>query len=130
MTIDPDATRRRAAAFFGLLLVVIVWVYWPVGEHMVLRWAGDPQYTHGYIVPALILLVLWFRRDAFPRDKIRTSWLGAPLLVLAALLRLAGAMFAFEWLEAGSVLLALSGAVLLTAGPAVLRWAWPAAALL
>jgi exosortase len=113
-----------------VLFLAVAWVYWPTLEQMVRRWSSDPQATHGYVVPLFAALVLWFRRDSYPAAAARASWWGVPLLVLAAVLRLAGTHFAFIWLEAGSLLPALAGMLVLAAGPSVLRWAWPAAAFL
>ena len=74
-------------------------------------------------MPIFAAIVLWFRRESFPADRIGPNWLGVPLLLLAAGMRLAGSVFAFEWLEAGSLVPAVAGVVLLTFGWAVTRWA-------
>jgi exosortase len=126
----PAGQRLHPAFLLALLLGVLAWVYWPSLVTMVQRWSSDPQYTHGYVVPIFALIVLWLRRDRFPADRLSPSWLGVPLLVAAGLLRLAGSVFAFEWLEAGSLLPALVGVSLLVVGPAVTLWAWPVAAFL
>src|SRR5437764_15266485 len=118
----PTRQWVRSVYLLAALLAVLGWVYWPGLVQMVQRWSSDPQYTHGYVVPLFAAIVLWFRRDSFPHERIRTSWLGVPLLLLAGVLRLAGSVYAFEWLEAGSLLPALAGAVLLVLGPAVPRW--------
>jgi exosortase len=114
----------------AVLLAVLTWTYWPSLVHQVQRWSGDPQYTHGYVVPLFCAIVLWFRRDRFPTGCARISWLGLPLLLLAGVQRLAGSVFAYEWLEVGSLLPALAGVLLLALGPAVTRWSWPALAFL
>jgi exosortase len=129
-TLPPTRQAAQAAGLLGALAVVLAWVYWPTLTTLVGRWSDDPQYTHGYVVPVFAAVVLWFRRSDFPSDRVGPSWWGAPLIVLAAVLRLLGAAFAFEWLEAGSLAPALAGLVLLTMGPAVARWAWPVAAFL
>jgi exosortase len=97
---------------------------------MAQRWAQDPQYTHGYVVPLFAALVLWYRRDSFPSRILRPSWWGLPLVVFGGVLHLAGALFSFEWLEAGSLVFGLVGLVMLALGPAILRWGWPAGAFL
>jgi exosortase len=112
------------------LLAVAGWAYLPTLVRMAHRWSSDPQYTHGYVVPLFALLVLWHRRDSFPLTRARPCAWGAALIGLAAVLRLAGALWSFDWLEAGSLAPCLAGVVLLTAGPAVLRWCWPAGAFL
>jgi exosortase len=118
-------SRKGIACCAAILVVFLVWVYWPRLVIMANRWSQDPQYTHAYVVPLFAAVVLWFRRDCFPLDQVAPSWWGVALLVLAAVLRLMGAVFSFDWLEAGSLIPALAGVVLLTAGPAVLRWSLP-----
>ncbi len=126
----PASPRARSAWGVAALFALVVWSYWPSLVQMVERWSGDPQYTHGYVVPLFAAIVLWVRRDTFPAERLRVSWLGVPFLVVAGLLRLAGSFLAFRWLEAGSLLPTLIGISLLALGPAVTRWAWPVAAFL
>src|SRR4051794_11198836 len=98
MTSRVSPTSRPASAV-GLLLALVfalVWVYWPTLAALVSRWSSDPQYTHGYVVPIFAAVVLFFRRDRFPTDTIRPSWLGVPPLLLAACMRVGGSAFAFE----------------------------------
>jgi exosortase len=126
----PIQSCRVTAWRTLILLLAVAWVYWPALEQMARRWSQDPQYTHGYVVPLFAIIVLWFRRDTFPAASIRPTWWGLPLVLLSGLLYLAGTLFSFEWLEAGSMIPALAGLLLLAAGPAVLRWGWPAGAFL
>ncbi len=84
----------------------------------------------------------WVCRSALRHDRLVVSpslfsfkprmptWWGAPLIVVGGLMRLSGALWSYDWLEAGSLLPSLAGLVLLAAGPAVLRWALPAGTLL
>jgi len=128
--VQPALSPRVTAWLTVALLAAVAVVYSPTIGQMVRRWSSDPQYTHGYIVPVFAILVLWFRRDSFPRDSIRPTWWGAAFVFLGGLLRMAGAMLSFEWLEAGSMVLCLIGLVLLSSGWAVLRWGWPAGVFL
>jgi hypothetical protein len=114
----PTSRAARAAWLLGALVLALVWVYWPTLSSLVSRWSDDPQYTHGYVVPVFAAVVLWFRRASFPGESVEPSWWGVPLLLLAAVGRLLGSMLAYEWLEAGSLLPAVTGAVLLSFGPA------------
>jgi hypothetical protein len=101
-------------------LAAIVAVYCPTLQQMVNRWPRDPQYTHGYVVPLLALIVLWFRRDSFPSATIHPSWWGIPFVLLGTLLHLTGTLLVFEWLSAGSIPPILIGLILLAGGPALL----------
>ena len=126
----PTIPGKWPAWFCVPLFVALFWAYWPSLEQMARRWSRDPQYTHGYVVPVFAIIVLWLRRHDFPGVSSRGTWWGVPLLLLAGLLRMTGAMFAFEWLEAGSLVPALAGIVLLTLGARALRWSWPGAVFL
>src|SRR3954451_11512791 len=120
-TLTPTRRAAHAAGLLGALLVVLAWVYWPTITTLVSRWSDDPQYTHGYVVPVFAAIVLWFRRARYPGAAAGPSWWGVGPLALAAVLRMVGSVFAFEWLEAGSFLPAVAGVVLLSLGPAVTR---------
>ena len=127
----PGRSRLRAYLVWSIVLfAALLWTYWPRLEILVHRWAQDPQYTHGYVVPLFAAVVLWFRRDQFHPAELRPSWWGLPLLMLGAFLRLVGTVYSFEWLDAGSLVPSVLGALLLAGGAASLSWAWPACALL
>lgn len=121
---------NACAAALGLFLAVFAWASWPTLTSLVRRWSLDPQYTHGYVVPLFAALVLWMRRGWFPTRHVGPSWWGVLLLAAAFLCRLAGALYSFEWLEGGSVMLALAGCCWTTLGYRALRWALPAFALM
>jgi exosortase len=108
----------------------LLWSYWPALAAMAGRWTGDPQYSHGYLVPVFALVLLWLRRDRLDLAACRTCWWGVPLLLFACVLRLAGAVLFYEWLDGLSLLPCLAGVCLLLGGVAALRWSCPAIAFL
>jgi exosortase len=118
--------RSALALIASLLLLGLLWSYWPTLGTLARRWAHDPQYTHGYVVPIFALIVLWFRRDQLAWDRLAPSWWGVVFLLLGAGLRQVGAMLYVELLEGFSLLPSLVGVCLLLGGWAMLRWAWPA----
>ncbi|HEX4607560.1 MAG TPA: archaeosortase/exosortase family protein, partial [Urbifossiella sp.] len=56
----PLESVTRAAAF-----AVVAWVFWPTLQTMADRWAHDPRYSHGYLVPFFSAYLLWSRRGDF-----------------------------------------------------------------
>jgi exosortase len=124
------ADRPFVLAAFAVPLAVALWAYWPALTEAAERWARDPQYSHGYLVPAFAALLLWLRRGKLTATALRPSWWGLALLGAAGVLRLAGTFFHFEWFDPISLLPSLAGALLLVAGWAYLRWAWPSIAFL
>ncbi|HVS38293.1 MAG TPA: exosortase/archaeosortase family protein [Gemmataceae bacterium] len=93
----------------------LLWSYWPALLAVEGRWAHDPQYSHGFLVPFFALLVLWRKRTSFPTE-LHPEWLGAAGLAAAAFLRLLGGYFYFEWIEGLSFLLSLWSAAVLIGG--------------
>jgi exosortase len=114
-----------------VLSASILWSYWPSWESMAHEWAHDPVYSHGYLVPAFALILLWSRRQKAISLVFDHDWLGGCiLLTLASINRLAGAYFYFPWLETVSILPCLAGICLLLAGRSAFAWSWPAIAFL
>jgi exosortase len=107
-----------------------MWAYAPTLESLAERWSDDPQYSHGYVVPIFALVVLWDRWRSSPPRPVQPSWWGLALLLGGAFLRLTGAYFYFNWLDALSLLPTLAGVCVLLGGWPMLGRAWPALAFL
>jgi exosortase len=120
----------RAALVLLALGVCLVWACWTTLAGLVERWSGDPQYSHGFLVPVFALVVLWFRRDQFPSGRLTPTWWGLPVLVAGLGLWLLGARLYYVPVEAFALLPILAGLCLLTGGRALLAWSWPALAFL
>jgi exosortase len=116
----PVHLRLAIAALAGLL-----WVYWPTLMELAGRWGSESQYSHGYLVPAFTLYLLWARRHFLPAEFQANGW---GLLVLAGglALRFAGTYLFFDWVSAVSLLVCLFGICVLVGGMKALQWAWPA----
>ena len=116
---------------FGLgVVVALAWAYWPVLREMARKWSDDPQYSHAYLVPVFALYLVFQRRRLSNETNLQPTWWGLPLLVAGVGLRLAGAYFFIDWVEAASLLPTLAGATLLLAGRSGLRQSWPGIAFL
>jgi exosortase len=115
--------KHQLVGLFGLG-GILLWSYWPVFRDIQDRWATDPIYSHGYLVPAFALALLWLRWK--PNTSLAPSWWGLVFLSIAASMRLAGAYFYFDWIGAASLLPCLCGICLCLGGWAAFRWAWPA----
>jgi exosortase len=111
------------AATLGLLLT---WTYLTTFGVMANRWAEDPRYSHGYLVPLFAGYLLWLRRDRLREEALQPHWLGLLLLIGAAALRLYGAASYRLYFDQISLLPALGGMALLAGGRTALHWAWPA----
>jgi exosortase len=116
----------RALAVPVLALAVLLWAYWTTLAEVAHQWAIDPQYSHGYLVPAFAVFLLWMRRQHVKLAAWQPNWWGAAILLAGLVLRLGGTYFHFEWFDPLSLLPSLVGLCLLLGGWPALRWAGPA----
>jgi exosortase len=143
MTPSPARLRRLLWPFVRVAVpgAGLLWAYAPTLRGLAHRWAVDPQYSHGYLVPAFAALLLWLRRGRLKSnplaERAESPARGAsgPLSGLALLLggtavRLAGTYFYYDWFDGLSLLPCVAGLALLLGGWRALHWAWPAVAFL
>jgi exosortase len=132
----PAAAEGRRRGPWGIailtagLLGTLAWAYAPTLARLPRLWNLDPQYSHGYVIPFLALVVLWGRRHRLAVHALRPNGWGLVFLLAASVLRLVGAYLYLPWLDDVSLLTALLGTCCLAGGWALLRWAAPAVALL
>ncbi len=126
----PAALRLRGAGAVALLSVILLWSFWTTLNTMAERWANDPQYSHGFLVPVFALVVLWNRRDWLKNVAWEPCFWGLPVLLAGVAVRLIAIRRDIQPLDALALLPTLFGVVLLVGGKAILRWSWPALAFL
>jgi exosortase len=113
------------ALVVALLVGSVLWAYFPILAEMADKWISTPDYSHGYLVPAFSVYLLWHFRKTTPLIGDRPAWLsGGAFLLVGLALRLVGAFFFVSWLEAISLLAVLWGAGLLMGGWPAFRWSW------
>jgi exosortase len=130
-TLRPSkSVNRNFLILVTLAVAALVWAHWTAIALMAERWAHDPQYSHGYLVPAFAVVLLWSRRQILKFAAPKPAWWGAPVLAAGIGLHLAGGYYSFTWLDAFSLLPTLAGVILMLGGSAAWRWAWPAVGFL
>jgi exosortase len=117
------SARRPIIALLFASLVTLVWAYWTTLGDIADRWATDPQYSHGFLVPLFSLYLLWRDRGRLAGGDLRPRWWGAGVVLLAAGLRLVGHLLYQPWLETGSLLVCLAGLAAAAGGRRALAWA-------
>lgn len=109
-----------------LLLIsgLLAWAYLPTLRDLFQKWMGDPQYSHGILVPVFSLYLLYRNREKWSGASEAWPWLGYGLLFTALGLRTIAALLFFLPLDAFSLVLCLTGLVMVTGGRPLLRWTW------
>jgi exosortase len=107
-------------------IALFIWMYRNTISDLFVAWQSEDDYSHGFLVPPFALLMLWVRRESLPRNSAIPGWGGLTLLVIAAVLRFAGARLFLAPLAGWSLMLWLGGIVWILAGWRAFVWAGPA----
>lgn len=103
----------------AILAVLICVLYFDVLRRLVLQWANDPNFSHGFFVPLFSAYILWQRRRQLGELKLRPSWLGLLVMAFALAVLVVGTLGAELFLARSSLVLLLAGLVI-----QLLGWNW------
>src|SRR2546422_10296596 len=53
----------------AVLLLPLAWLWYRLIDHLRIEWSVNPQYSYGYAVPFLCLVLLWQRLRGDRREK-------------------------------------------------------------
>jgi exosortase len=100
----------------GVLFLLTAWLYAPILVQLAVQWWQDPNYIHGFFVPAFSLLLLWEDRAKLTALPLKPSWSGLVILLFALLALTLGALIPGFFLPRVSLVLLISGMVVFLAG--------------
>lgn len=130
MSALPVAWRRALPALVVSLLWLLFW-YRETGAAMVAIWERSETFTHGFVVPPIVLWLIWRKRQLLATLQPRPQWLLAPVVVVLAAVWLLGQLAAINVLtQFALVALAIAMIVLLLGAPVARRLTFPLAFLL
>ncbi len=90
-------------AQFALLSTLLVLLYAPVASRLASQWSQDPNFSHGFFVPAFSLYILWEQRHALAKTTPQPAWSGLWLLVPGLLCLVVGTLGAELYLSRVSI---------------------------
>ena len=122
---QPGLSKLELAAI-GLVLLVFGVAYAPTFAYLQQTWAGDPNYSHGYLVVPFALFILWLRQNSLDRSKLAPKWWGWAILVGVVALRAVLYQLSQQWFEDATLPLAAAALALAFGGWPLLRWSLPA----
>src|SRR5207245_3179549 len=94
-----------------VLIGLIGWLYFSIILHLVGQWWQDPNFSHGFFVPAFALFVLWQDRARLGGFVPAPSIWGLGIIVLALFVLVIGVLGAVLFLSRVSFLLVIGGRV-------------------
>jgi exosortase len=114
----------------AVVAIVLGWSYAPNLRSLVAIWNEEPNYSHGFLVVPVVLVIVWRRWVEEDPPTLRPSWWGwaglAVMLVVRAVCYERGA----EWTETATLLPVVACLTLAAGGWPLLRRVWPAIAFL
>jgi exosortase len=110
----------------GATVAILLVCYASILRGMFEQWWQDEDMGHAFLVPFVILWIIWRERKRWMEVPVKPSWWGVTLLATAACIHLMSATGAGLFVGAIAFVLSAVGAVLCLGGVALLRsWAFP-----
>jgi exosortase len=118
----PQRFWKRPSVWEGLLLLALVgWLYLSILVRLVGQWWDDPNFSHGFFVPAFALYVLWQDRERLRTIPFTPSVWGLPIILGAMCALVVGVFGAELFISRMSLLLLIAGMVVFFMGWQTLR---------
>lgn len=114
-----SASWRRDWWQWLILAALIALLYYGVLARLVQQWMSDPNFSHGFFVPAFSAFVVWNERKRLAQLAERPSWWGAVIVALALGVLVLGVFGAELFLSRSSLVLLLGGLLIQFRG-----WVW------
>jgi exosortase len=104
-----------------VLTALLAGLYWKILHALVVQWMDDPNYTHGFLVPAFSFYLIWRQRTTLQTLSRTGSLLGFPVMLIGAALLYLGDLGADNFLMRSSLIVILGGLVLFHLGRRIFR---------
>ncbi|CAN5631884.1 exosortase [soil metagenome] len=124
--VAPPISIETFYYVFTALSLVIIWTYWSTLAKAADRWGSDVQYSHGWLIPAFTLYLLYYRRHMLVGQKLVPSWWGLLFLMMALALRWTEVNYYLNGFDPLSLIPILLGLALAVGGWPAFAWSWPA----
>jgi len=113
----------------AVLVLTVIWGYWSSLREVALEWQR-PEYSHGWLIPAFTVALLWMRLNPLGPVRLAERLWGLGLVAAGLGLRLLACWWSYEQPEMVTFVPTLMGCFLLVGGWKALWWAGPAVAFL
>ena len=108
--------NKKFLAVFSLVAACIGLLYFPVLRSLVDDWINMPDFSHGFLIPAVSLYLVWERRNDLERLVPSGNWAGLALVVLGVVMLLLGTLATEFFTMRFSLIVVIGGAILLLLG--------------
>jgi exosortase len=96
----------------GLLVAAVLVLYYPVLARLAWDWWYDPDASHGPLVPAFSLFVVWQTRSQWSKLPFRPAWFGLGIILGSLGLLVAGVLGVEFFLARSSLVFLIAGLII------------------
>ena len=107
--------KERLVWTVGLTIALCI-LFADVLLDLIVRWSGEPQYVHGFVVAPIAVGLAWMRRREVPLGAARTHLGGLMLIVFAVMLGINARYFDLDIADYAGLLTGMTGILLLVWG--------------
>ncbi len=104
-----------------LLALLLGFLYIRIAANLASQWWSDPNYSHGFFVPAFCLFVVWRERYRLKMSAPRPSWFGLWIISGGMCILVLGVLGAENFLSRISFLFTIAGFLVLFGGFGLFR---------
>jgi exosortase len=118
---ERQPVRKPIGWQTAILLLLAGWLYAPILLRLVQQWWSDPNFSHGFFVPAFAAFVLWQDRSRLASIRPAPSAWGLALILFSLCTLVLGVFGAELFLSRVSLLMLATGMILFFQGWEFLR---------
>ena len=96
----------------AIFAVLIGFLYYRIAALLVLDWWKDPNFSHGFLIPAFSAFILWRQREQLARLHPKPSWFGLVVIAGSLMMLIVGVLGAEFFLSRSSFVFLLAGLVI------------------
>lgn len=116
------APTRFAGVFKSLILLgFLAYLYSTVVPHLISQWWNDPNFSHGFFVPAFSAYLIWKQRKRLAEIPVKPSWTGLVVILFSLFLLTFGILGAELFSQRSSLVFLIAGLVLTFLGWDIFR---------
>jgi exosortase D (VPLPA-CTERM-specific) len=105
-------------------IVLLTVIFYNGLKWMVSEWALREEYSHGFLIPAITLFLIWQKKDRLERVSFDGSWTGFAVVLLGIVMFILGELSTLYIIIEYSFIVVLFGLVLSVVGGRSIREIW------
>ncbi|PIE35856.1 exosortase [candidate division KSB3 bacterium] len=118
MNLDRTTEQKAEILKIAMIGLLVILLYFPTFHMFIYDWSNDDNYSHGFLVPFIVIYLVWTKKDELRQLQPAPSNLGFVVLLAGLFTYLVGTIGAEWFLKRASLVVVLAGLILYLYGNA------------